>query len=285
MPRSNLPVTYANQSNAWMNAKIFLDWFHHTFVPYIQQKLREMNLEPKVILLDNCPAHPDELVSDNGRVIGKFLPTNVTSLIQPMDQGVLESIKRCYRRKILEKLLHESTIVQFLKGIHMLNVSTGISASWNEITAHTLRLSWWKILPEGATVHVQADQEDHVSKHDVHVQADQEVRIQADQEDHASEHKFRSLFNLLGYDISGCEVTEWLQADKADRGYDCLSDDEFVTAVVGDEEESDDDDDDEVEEEKVIPHDKAVKMFDRCLEWLLQQDDMCFKLYSPTGVS
>ena len=106
MPRSNLPVTYANQSNAWMNAKIFLDWFHHTFVPYIQQKLREMNLEPKAILLDNCLAHPDELVSDNGRVIGKFLPPNITSLIQPMDQGVLESIKRHYRRKILEKLLH-----------------------------------------------------------------------------------------------------------------------------------------------------------------------------------
>ena len=150
----------------------------------------------------------------------------------------------------------------------MLKVSTIISASWNEITACTLCLSWRKILPEGdvaPTVHVQADQEDHVSEHDVHVQADQE--------DHVSEHEFCSLFNLLGYDISGCEVTEWLQADKADRGYGCLSDDELVTAVVGDEEESDDDDDDDEEEEEVIPHDKAVKMFDRCLEWLLQQDD------------
>ena len=62
-------------------------------------KLREMNLEPKaVLLLHYCSAHPneEELVSADGLVIAKFFPPNVTFLIQPMDQGVLVSIKRRY---------------------------------------------------------------------------------------------------------------------------------------------------------------------------------------------
>ena len=67
-----------------------------------------MDLEPKaVLLLDNCSAHPneEELISADGKVVAKFLPPNVTSLIQPMDQGVMVSIKHWYLRKILEELV------------------------------------------------------------------------------------------------------------------------------------------------------------------------------------
>ena len=66
-----------------------------------------MGQEPKaVLLLDNCSAHPDEdtLVSRDGKVTGKFLPPNVTSLIQPMDQCVMVSVKRRYRKLILKEL-------------------------------------------------------------------------------------------------------------------------------------------------------------------------------------
>ena len=73
-----------------------------------------MGIEQKaVLLLDNCSAHPceDELVSDDKKIIAKFLPPSVTSLIQPMDQGVLESIKRRYKRKLLEEL-----VLRMMKG-------------------------------------------------------------------------------------------------------------------------------------------------------------------------
>jgi len=49
-----------------------------------------------LLILDNCHAYPEEdtVVSVNGLVIAKFLPANVTSLIQAMDQGVQASLKR-----------------------------------------------------------------------------------------------------------------------------------------------------------------------------------------------
>ena len=155
--RDSLPVVYKNQSNAWVNTEIFANWFHRNFVRMVSKRLRELGVEPKpVLLLDNCSAHPneDELVSSDGKIRAKFLPPNVTSLIQPMNQGVLESIKRRYKRKILEKLILQDgegvPILDFLRGINMLQISNIIAVCWDEISAQTLRLSWRKILPEGA---------------------------------------------------------------------------------------------------------------------------------------
>jgi len=101
----SLPVIYRNWRNAWVNTEIFSSCFHDQFVPYVQRELKNKSLPPKAFLiLDNCPAHPeDTLVSDDGLVIAKLLPTNVTSLIQPMDQSVLKSLKRQYRRSLLQE--------------------------------------------------------------------------------------------------------------------------------------------------------------------------------------
>jgi len=65
-------------------------------MPFVQDALKKDGLPPKAVLhLDNCLAHPDEeeLVSSDKKVVAKFLSPNETALIQPMDQGVLSSIK------------------------------------------------------------------------------------------------------------------------------------------------------------------------------------------------
>lgn len=84
-----------------MDAKTFHEWFHHSCPPQIRTKLTSIGLECKAfLLLDNCSMHPDveELVNDDGKIFAKFLPPNVTSLMQPMDQGVLGSLKWRYKR-------------------------------------------------------------------------------------------------------------------------------------------------------------------------------------------
>ena len=90
---ASLPVTYMNQPHAWIDTTIFSPCFHNHFVPFIQKKLQEMKLPKKALLiLDNCSAHPDKpLVSKDKLAKAVFLP--VTSLIQPMDQGILECLK------------------------------------------------------------------------------------------------------------------------------------------------------------------------------------------------
>lgn len=48
-----------------------------------------------IFLIDNAMTHPRN--REDGNTIGRFLPRNVTSLVQPLDQGVLKSFKRHYR--------------------------------------------------------------------------------------------------------------------------------------------------------------------------------------------
>jgi transposase-like protein len=101
---NSLPVVYKGQKNAWVNTSIFSSWFNDHFIPYVRHHLQSMGQEPKaLLLLDNCSAHPDEetLISDDHLITARFLPPNVTCLIQPMDQGVLETLKRHYRKSLL----------------------------------------------------------------------------------------------------------------------------------------------------------------------------------------
>ena len=79
-----MPVVYKNHKYAWVDTNIFRDWFHKKTVPYVKEKLTELGQGGKAILiLDNCAARTpreQELVSTDGKVIAKILPTNVTSL-------------------------------------------------------------------------------------------------------------------------------------------------------------------------------------------------------------
>ena len=51
-----------------------------------------------LFLQDNCTAHPGLHTLHNIRF--EFLPANTTSLIQPMDQGVIKNRKTYYRKKL-----------------------------------------------------------------------------------------------------------------------------------------------------------------------------------------
>jgi len=91
-----------------MNSGIFSDWFNTTFVPSVKKYLHDKKLPAKAIfVLDNAPSHQsaDVLQSSDKSVTTMYLPANMTSLIQPMNQGVIEMLERHYKRELLWKLL------------------------------------------------------------------------------------------------------------------------------------------------------------------------------------
>lgn len=103
---NSLPVHYRQQINAWMDESIFEEWFHRKFVPAVEKHLEDLGLEKKAILLvDNCAAHPIELVSKSGLIKTKFFPTNTTSLLQPMNQAPMADLKKIYRTRLLREYL------------------------------------------------------------------------------------------------------------------------------------------------------------------------------------
>ena len=60
-----------------------------------------------ILILDNAPAYPSEdiLSSEDGKIKVLFMPPNTTSILQPMDQGVISAMKRHYIRRYLDEVL------------------------------------------------------------------------------------------------------------------------------------------------------------------------------------
>ena len=79
-----------------MNSEIFEEW-----VRKLHQKFRadDRNI---ALIIDNCPAHPS--ISNLTNVQLVFLPPNTTSILQPMDQGVIRSLKAHYRGRVVRLL-------------------------------------------------------------------------------------------------------------------------------------------------------------------------------------
>ncbi|KAJ8883226.1 hypothetical protein PR048_015066 [Dryococelus australis] len=96
-----LPAHYKSQISAWMNGQIFKDWCFKKFV--LQQRKKTE------LFIDNAPCHPTEEELRDGVIFVKFLPPNITVLIQPMDQGVIEATKRqyYYKKMLILSLLEQ----------------------------------------------------------------------------------------------------------------------------------------------------------------------------------
>ncbi|XP_066254308.1 tigger transposable element-derived protein 6-like [Euwallacea similis] len=125
----SLPVIYKSNTRAWMTSVIF-----ENYLKDWDENLRRQNREI-LLLVDNCAAHPKTLHLTNIRL--EFLPPNCTSVVQPMDQGIIKCLKAYYRRSFMCRLIKsldnkEPFNVTILDSIKL------IAQSWNEVTPTTI---------------------------------------------------------------------------------------------------------------------------------------------------
>lgn len=91
---NDLPVTWRWNKKAWMNSELMAEW--------LMQLDRMMIRENRKILLflDNACSHPRDIRLQNIKLI--CLPPNCTSVVQPLDQGIIKSFKTLYRTFIVK---------------------------------------------------------------------------------------------------------------------------------------------------------------------------------------
>lgn len=94
----NLPLTYYSNKKAWMTSELFEKWLLNLDKQFLLQNRKVL------FLIDNCPAHPS--IDHQLKAIKLiFFPPNMTSKLQPLDQGIIKSFKFHYKRRILQKVL------------------------------------------------------------------------------------------------------------------------------------------------------------------------------------
>jgi hypothetical protein len=83
-----------SNKNAWMTTVIFEEWFTE-----LNRKMKKEKW--KILLLtDNATSHCVTKIMRNVTV--KVLPPNLTSEVQPLDQGFIRAVKACYRKMMLQ---------------------------------------------------------------------------------------------------------------------------------------------------------------------------------------
>ena len=80
-----------------------------------------------------------------------FLPPNTTSIIQPMDQGILEALKSHYKKRLLRHLILENEssslpVPEILKALTIKDAVYWSAQAWEEVTSISLARGWNKLL-------------------------------------------------------------------------------------------------------------------------------------------
>ena len=121
----HLPCEYRHNTRAWMTSVVFKEWFLCLE--------RQMKAEKRRILLiiDNCASHncvPHHL--EHVKVL--FLPPSTTSILQPLDQGIIHAVKRHYRARVVWRMLCNIASERDIN-VNILEAMQMFSAAWRAL--------------------------------------------------------------------------------------------------------------------------------------------------------
>ena len=129
-----LLVEYKANANAWMTSVIFKEWL----MKWDNQLTKNITL-----LVDNCTAHAVNVTLNHIKLI--FLPANTTSLLQPLDQGIIRSLKAHYRREMRANVLEQIEDVKkvsannLAKKTNLLEALHLLALSWKHVSEETIQ--------------------------------------------------------------------------------------------------------------------------------------------------
>lgn len=89
-------MIWRSNKKAWMTSLLMKEWLNS-----LNDRMRLANRHI-LLFLDNAGSHPHLELSN---VTLAFFPPNTTSILQPMDQGVIRCIKVHYRKHLLQNLV------------------------------------------------------------------------------------------------------------------------------------------------------------------------------------
>lgn len=252
-----LPVHYYSQKSAWIDRTIFKEWFFKQFIPQVKNFLSENNLPPEaVLLLDNAPSHPEAsiLKSEDGKIFVVFFPPNVTSIAQPMDQGVIEKMKRLYRKKFMMQLLNgDSDIKTFWKKFNIKDAIFCMSNSWECLTPENIKRAFSKIMT---------------------LESDETFDCSVELEEESVENLLVIARQINGLkDMTVEAMEEWCKMDSKDANHEYLADEVSLVSSSEEEEEGNDSIDSDIPQCSTVTHGKALECVNILLTYYESQKD------------
>lgn len=156
---TKLKIKYANNSKAWMNLNLFKSW--------LDNLNERMKLENRKILLtlDNAPVHPVGVEYSNVELF--YFPPGLTSMIQPLDQGIINSFKSIYKKKLNSKFDHQMvsnptiTFLEIQKEFKLVDSLKLILESWHDVSKETIINCYRKAIQNAMLDYTEISKEEY----------------------------------------------------------------------------------------------------------------------------
>ena len=137
---SKLPVEYRFNKKAWMTGDLF-----SSFLQSLNEKMKRENRHV-ILFMDNAPSHKPQ---DLSNIKIKFLPPKTTSVLQPLDQGIIQAFKLLYRKRQYRHILTEldrttNTGVEIMAHVNVLQAIMWAAEAWEEVDHMTIKKCFWK---------------------------------------------------------------------------------------------------------------------------------------------
>lgn len=88
-----------------------MDYVQSNLSLFIKEYTAKHNLANKVVLItENALGHPASVVEYGDNIQVVFLPSNMTSLLQPVDQGVVATFKTYYAQLLKQNLVEGADV-------------------------------------------------------------------------------------------------------------------------------------------------------------------------------
>ena len=130
MQVKDMAVDWYASKNAWMTGEI-----HHEIMTKLNNEMRLSNRHI-LYVCDNASSHQ---VREYSHIKFLMLPPNATSIMQPLDQGIILSAKRRYKKKLAERYLtcdeNNKDAHSLLKALDIVQATNMIAASWRETSS------------------------------------------------------------------------------------------------------------------------------------------------------
>ena len=96
-----------------------------------------------ILFMDNAGCHPEDVAGKYSNVKVVFLPPNTTSVLQPLDLGIIKNFKVYYRKlllcHILSKIEECNTASEVVQSVTILNAVRWVAQAWEKVTPETIK--------------------------------------------------------------------------------------------------------------------------------------------------
>src|SRR5215510_14337326 len=128
-----LPIKYHANSKAWMMTEIFCSFLHSLDA--------QMGVQNRQIILfvDNCAAHPKDTPFLRNVTVVRY-PEKCTSTPQPLDLGIIHSLKAyCRKRLVQTSICLMESRKEVKKKINIFEAMHYIMAAWQQMNQQTIQ--------------------------------------------------------------------------------------------------------------------------------------------------